>query len=74
MKTPTGSELIKKLVKDYNCRVIRRTKGSHCTIMLVEKNDTKIATSIQATNKELSVGVISSIARKLKIPKEDLLK
>ena len=67
-KTPTGNEMIKKLCKDFNCSVIRRSKGSHCTIMLIEKNGTKLATSIQAINKELSIGVINAISRKLKIP------
>jgi len=73
-KTPTGNELIKRLIKDYNCCVVRRAKGSHCTIMLIEKNGTKLATTIQATNKELKIGVINAISRKIKIPKDELLR
>ena len=75
-RTPTGIELIKRLKKKFGCRVVRRAKGSHCTIELIDrKADGKIiATSIQATSQELSIGVLKAISRKLKIPLEELVK
>jgi len=75
-RTPTGIELIKRLKKHYGCRVVRRAKGSHCTIKLIDREaDRKIiATTIQATSEELSIGVLKAISRKLKIPFEELIK
>ena len=72
-KTPTGQELIKRLVNKFGCNIERHGKGSHCQIALIRKNGTKLMTTVQMTNKELSKGVVNSISRKLKIPKEELV-